>query len=218
MQSPQQETNVDDHPADKSHQSPTGDHGQNGLDDVIEDVKSSGKEKVERYRGAAAGKVDSLTESARAAASGLDDEGLEGQLSHQLDNLAKGMGTLSSALRDKSADEILRDVRRIAREHPALFLTGSVALGIAASRFVGASSKTPGTGRSADEGKDTVKGDKDLSKAAPSTSTSNTNENIKTDGASGTGGTYTTSAISTHPVGSTDVHAGSGPGNTEKHS
>jgi hypothetical protein len=53
--------------------------------------------------------------------------------------MADGLRRLSDGLREKSADEILRDVRRVARENPTLFIAGSIAVGFGIARFARAS-------------------------------------------------------------------------------
>lgn len=213
MQSPDQPTNHGHRPADEPRAPSSGDNRQSSTGDALRDVKASGEEKIEHYRGAAADKVDSLADSARAAASELDDGGIEEQFSQQLDKLAKGMGNLSSAMRDKSGDEILRDVRRIAREHPGLFLTGSVALGIAASRFAGASSRSPGTGRSGDAARSSGNGGDAVEKRAANKSSADGNPT--TGSASGPRPAVPTSATARGGP-NIDMRSASGPDNTEK--
>jgi len=52
------------------------------------------------------------------------------------DILMENTERFANGLRDKSADELLRDVRNLARRQPALFIGGSVAVGILAARFL----------------------------------------------------------------------------------
>lgn len=217
MQSPEQKSEDENRPTDPSLTSSTGDdsHGSR-VDKAVDDIKASGEEKVEHYRGAAADKVDSLGESVRAAASEFDDNGLEEQFSQQLDNLAKGMGTLSSALRDKSGDEILRDVRRIAREHPALFLSGSVALGVAAARFAGASSKSSRNTRSAAEKNHSSAADV-AARAKAATGSANGDGKEANGAPPRSGPTQSTSSMA-NPASTAGAHSPSASDNTENHS
>ena len=84
---------------------------------------------------------------------GVDEgEGL-GQLSGHINDLAGGMARLSQGLREKSADELMRDVNRIARDNPAMFIAGGVALGFTLTRLLRASSQAAGAGP--DHGGDT---------------------------------------------------------------
>ena len=108
---------------------------------------------MDEYRGAAADTVDRFAQGVKAAASELDEgEGL-GQLSGHINDLAGGMARLSQGLREKSADELMRDVNRIARDNPAMFIAGGVALGFTLTRLLRASSQAAGAGP--DHGGDT---------------------------------------------------------------
>lgn len=111
------------------------------LSGAADDAKSMAKDQGEHYRDAAAENVDAMADSARAAADQLDHGGLGGELSDHITDLADGMSRFSAGLRDKSADEMIRDLRETARNHPAMFLAGSVALGFGISRFARASSR-----------------------------------------------------------------------------
>ena len=49
--------------------------------------------------------------------------------------MAQSLTGFSRDLREKSGDEMLQDIKRIAHRNPALFLGGSVAIGFGLSRF-----------------------------------------------------------------------------------
>lgn len=108
--------------------------------DLGEQAKAEGKARVADARRTAADKVDTLADSAQAAAAQLRDDDI-GHLSEYVSSLADSMTRLSSTLRDKSGDEVLRDIGRLARENPALFVTGGVAVGFGLARFARASEK-----------------------------------------------------------------------------
>lgn len=103
-----------------------------------EEARIQGKEQLEQLRGTAAESLDKLAESAHAAASTLQHDDV-GHLSEYVSDLASRMSELSSTLRTKSVDEVFQDLGRIARENPALFVTGSLAIGFGISRFARAS-------------------------------------------------------------------------------
>jgi hypothetical protein len=103
-----------------------------------EKAKVEGKARVEDLRETAAGNVDRLAESVQAAASRLAEDDVA-HMSEYISRLADGMGRFSSSLREKSGDELLRDIGRLARENPALFVTGSIAIGFGLGRFARAS-------------------------------------------------------------------------------
>ncbi len=86
--------------------------------ETAEKITSEGKAQVDHYRDVAADEVDRLADGARAAASELEDDELGGRVSGHIEDLAAGMNRLSSGLREKSGDELLREVKRIARDNP----------------------------------------------------------------------------------------------------
>lgn len=96
--------------------------------------------KLGEVRSDAASKVDTLADSAHAAADRLQGTDLQ-QLSRYVESLAESMNRLSGNLREKPADALLQDVSRLARENPALFITGGVAVGFGLSRFAKASNR-----------------------------------------------------------------------------
>lgn len=105
-----------------------------------EEARTQGKEQLEQLRGTAAENLDRLAESAHAAASSLEHDDV-GHLSEYVSDMASRMGQLSNALRTRSIDEVFNDLGRIARENPALFVTGSLAIGFGISRFARASQR-----------------------------------------------------------------------------
>lgn len=109
---------------------------------LAEQAKSEGKRHVETARKSTADSVEKLARSAKAAASELQQDDI-GHLSQYIANMADGMTSFASRMRDKSGEEMAQELGRLARENPALFVTGSVALGFGLARF--ARAKTPGT-------------------------------------------------------------------------
>lgn len=107
-------------------------------EDFAERASAEGQEHVQQYREAAADKVDALAGSIQAAAEELQDDDVAG-LSRHVADMAGGLNRLSDGLREKSVEQILRDVRRVARENPTLFIAGSIAIGFGISRFARAS-------------------------------------------------------------------------------
>jgi hypothetical protein len=114
---------------------------------LAEQAKSEGKRHVETARQTTVDSVEKLARSAKAAASELQQDDV-GHLSQYISNMADGMTRLASRMRDKNGEEIAQELGRVARESPALFVTGSIALGFGLARF--ARAKTPGTRSSGD--------------------------------------------------------------------
>lgn len=105
-----------------------------------EQAEAVGKAKVEEMRGTAAENLEKLADSAQAAAATLQQDDV-GHLSGYVSDLADNMLRLSSSLRDKSGNELLREVGQLARSNPALFVTGSIAIGFGLARFARASQR-----------------------------------------------------------------------------
>lgn len=112
---------------------------------ALSDAKQQGAEQYEHLRDLATDQIDSLVDSAQSAASALEGKDTLG-LSQYLGQLASGLGTFADQVRDKSAEELLHKGAQLARDNPAVFLAGSVAIGFALSRFLRASApSTPGS-------------------------------------------------------------------------
>jgi hypothetical protein len=105
---------------------------------LFDTAREQGSEHLDEYRERAADEIENLARSATSAAERLQDNDTLG-LSHYITDVADGLGNFAGSLRGKSADELLQQVGRLARDNPALFLTGSIALGFGLSRFMRAS-------------------------------------------------------------------------------
>lgn len=150
MMSPHSEDgfNQNPNPPQGSSQSNTGDV-RNKAGELANQVKAEADSKLGELRSEAAGKVSTLADSAKAAARELEGSDL-GQLSGYVMRMADSMTRLSGSLREKSGDDLLREVSRLARENPALFIGGGIAIGFGLSRLAKASASE--TGQSADVG------------------------------------------------------------------
>lgn len=111
---------------------------QEGALAAVASAKEHGSAQFEQYRDTAVDQIENLAHSAHSAAEQMQDGDTLG-LSHYATDLAQNMTTLAGNLRGKSIDELLQQAGRLARDNPALFVTGSVALGFGLSRFLKAS-------------------------------------------------------------------------------
>jgi hypothetical protein len=125
-------------PSARGHAAPGDGQARGAMDDLAAEAGVEGREQVQHYRDMAADKVDSLADSVSAAAAEMHGEDVA-RLSGHVRAMADGLRRLSEGLREKSADEILHDVRRVARENPTLFVAGSIAIGFGIARFARAS-------------------------------------------------------------------------------
>jgi|GEM_PF-475483 len=148
-----------DHPTSSPPTDAAKDHLHNIADEantLIDEAKDQGAEQYEHYRDLAADQLDSLVEGAQSAASALEGKDTLG-LSQYLGQLAGSLGSFADQVRDQSAEQLLQKGAQLARDNPAVFLAGSVAIGFGLSRFLrasgggshgSASSHTPSTGSS----------------------------------------------------------------------
>lgn len=112
--------------------------------DTVQDAKQEGAAQYEHYRDTAADQLGALAQSAQAAADELEDKDTLG-LAHYVSDMAQSLTGLAEDLRGKSAEQLLHQAGTLARDNPALFLTGSIAIGFGLSRFLKASTQ-PDTG------------------------------------------------------------------------
>ncbi len=108
--------------------------------DAVQDAKQGGAAHFEHYRDTAADQLGAIAQSAQAAANELEDKDTLG-LAHYVNDMAQSLTGLAEDLRGKSAEQLLHQAGTLARENPALFLTGSIAIGFGLSRFLKASSQ-----------------------------------------------------------------------------
>ncbi|HDS1817701.1 TPA: hypothetical protein QEM96_002347 [Pseudomonas putida] len=105
---------------------------------LLSEAKTQSAEQYEHYRDTAADQLESLQQGARSAASALQGNDTLG-LSQYLGEAAEWVGNFAEQIRHESAEDLLHRGSRLARDNPALFLAGSVAVGFALSRFLRAS-------------------------------------------------------------------------------
>ena len=112
---------------------------QDDAKDLLGAAREHGTEQFGSYRDSAAEQIENLAKTASAAAEELQDKDTLG-ISHYISDIAESLSAFASSMRGKSAEEMLQQAGRLARENPALFVTGSVAVGFGLSRFLRASS------------------------------------------------------------------------------
>lgn len=106
---------------------------------VSADLKQKATQTLDQNRTTAADEIDSLAHAAHAAAADLQHHDREG-LSQYVTELASNVTSLANNLRNKSVDELIHEAENIARNNPALFIGGSIAIGLGIARFAKASS------------------------------------------------------------------------------
>lgn len=97
-----------------------------------------------QYRDTAADQIDALAQGAKSVVSELENKDTLG-MSDYLADMAESMSGLAGNLRGKSAEQLLHEGADLARNNPALFIAGSIALGFGLSRFLKAGSAPAST-------------------------------------------------------------------------
>ena len=103
-------------------------------DDLRRQAAAEAAARTDELRESTAHKADTLANSVDAAARELSRDDI-GHMSEYVSDIADQLRHVSGTLREKSGDELLRDVGRLAREKPAVFLAGAVAIGFGLGRF-----------------------------------------------------------------------------------
>jgi hypothetical protein len=106
--------------------------------EVMQTAKDAGQQRLETGKKTAAEQADKVADVLEEASSRLQDSDLQ-SFAHYADQIASGVKTVSDTLRNRSIDDLLKDTQTVARRNPTLFFLGSVAVGIAFSRFLKAS-------------------------------------------------------------------------------
>lgn len=99
-----------------------------------EKIKNESKSKTESAKRNAADQLDEYTHVTESIANTLHEEHHE-TLSAYVSEIAGYVSNISSGLREKSADDLMRDAKSMARQNPALFIAGSVAIGLGIARL-----------------------------------------------------------------------------------
>ncbi len=153
-----------------------------------EEAKKESEKKLGTAKDTAAGTMDDLSRAAESAARTLQDENHE-SLSHYVSDIAHYVSSVASSLRSKNTDELINDAKRMARENPALFIAGSVAIGLGIARLAKSGSSSSkqydtrneyGSGISSEYGQSTRYGrDSSDSLSQPSASTSSSSSDYQ---------------------------------------
>lgn len=109
-------------------------------DDLREQATAEAGARADALRESTADKADTLADSVDAAARELSQDDI-GNMSGYVSDIADQLRNVSGTLREKSGDELLHDVGQLAREKPAVFLAGAVAIGFGLGRFARSSQR-----------------------------------------------------------------------------
>jgi len=123
---------------DKPHNGGT-EQGFEHLKENVTEALGGAREQADaqfgQYRDTAADQMEALAQGAKSFVAELQDKDTLG-MSDYLVDMAESMSGLAGNLRGKSAEQLLHDGADLARNNPALFIAGSIALGFGLSRFL----------------------------------------------------------------------------------
>ncbi len=108
--------------------------------EVKREVGAKARKKAEAGQHRLAEEADALSDAIDAAAANLDDHDRQG-LARYARELSGNLAAAAGQLEGRSVDELASDAKRLARDNPALFMLGSIAVGFGLSRFFKASAK-----------------------------------------------------------------------------
>jgi hypothetical protein len=116
---------------------------------VAQDMKRQGQEQFETRKQTAADQTEKLADVVERVSEELKGQDQE-SLADYAGQLAGSMKNFAESLRQRNLDELVKDTQQLARNNPTLFLMGSVAVGIALSRFLKASNQRSDASRNND--------------------------------------------------------------------
>lgn len=108
--------------------------------DAKREVTAEARDMAEDGQKRIADGADALSDAIDAAASSLDDHDRDG-LARYARELSSNLADAAGQLEGRSVDELAQDAKRLARDNPAMFMLGSIAVGFGLSRFFKASAK-----------------------------------------------------------------------------
>jgi hypothetical protein len=108
--------------------------------EVVDKAKSIGREQLESGKDTAAGQAEKVANVIQQAASQLKETNLR-SLADYTSEIGTTIKSFSDRLQNRSVDELVTDIRDMARRNPTAFVLGSVVIGIGISRFFKASAE-----------------------------------------------------------------------------
>lgn len=171
-------------------------HSHRSAEELRKQATAEAGARADELRESTARKADSIAASIDAAARELSRDDV-GHMSGYVAELADQLRKVSGTLREKSGDELLREVGQLARERPAVFLAGAVAVGFGLGRFARSSQRPHGAER---DQLPVPAGEARIDGSAPATPTS-----VATAGSATPAASATPSAPSTAPAGGLDT-------------
>ena len=112
---------------------------------AAEEVKERARSLAEQQKEAGAEQITGVARAVRGAAGELESQ--LPRAAEYINDAAARLEGAAASLRNRSAEDLLGDVERFARNQPAAFFGGAVLAGLALSRFLKSSSPDTGSQR-----------------------------------------------------------------------
>lgn len=103
-----------------------------------DELKERAETKAAGWTEEAGERVERVSRALRRAGEALEDEG-EGRLSALTSSVAEQVERLGGYLRDENPTEMVRDLERMAKGHPGVFIGSTLVTGLLIGRFLRAS-------------------------------------------------------------------------------
>lgn len=127
-----------DEPGGRGHDGHDGDRIREAGKAGASAARDAARSRLDEGKHAASDAASSTARALDEAASSLSAQDQE-SLARVTSSLAEQLSRFATSLEERNIDELSREARRLAREHPGLFIAGGAALGLALGRFFRAS-------------------------------------------------------------------------------
>jgi gas vesicle protein len=108
--------------------------------EVMDKAKTAGREQLESGKQTTASHAEKIADVIEHASSQLKENNLQ-TLADYASELGTTIKNFSEGLHNRSVDELVLEIREIARRNPTAFLLGSIVIGVGISRFFKASAE-----------------------------------------------------------------------------
>ena len=108
--------------------------------EVMDKAKTVGREQLESGKQTTASQAEKIADVIEHASSRLKENNLQ-TLADYASEIGTTIKNFSEGLHNRSVDDLVVDIREIARRNPTAFLLGSIVIGVGISRFFKASAE-----------------------------------------------------------------------------
>jgi gas vesicle protein len=108
--------------------------------EVMDKAKTAGREQLESGKQTTASQAEKIADVIEHASSRLKENNLQ-TLADYASEIGTTIKNFSEGLHNRSVDDLVVDIREIARRNPTAFLLGSIVIGVGISRFFKASAE-----------------------------------------------------------------------------